>query len=138
MLADIWLASQLYNLYKKKLCFYLKYCLFIFFRKAQKIRENRAGITIQRYVRGWMCRRRFLKLRYSITGIQIYARGLLARRCFKNILNNFKITIVQRMCRGYLARQAFNKKLKMIVKCQATVRGFLARRLYKRMKVSYF
>lgn len=81
-----------------------------------------------------MCRTRYLKLRYSICGIQQYARGMLARLRFRIAMDNYKATQVQRYIRGYLVRREYRKKIAHIIKCQAVVRGFLARRLYKRMK----
>lgn len=114
--------------------YYYNDFLFLFFRKAENLRQNRAAITIQRYVRGWLCYSKFIKLRRSILGIQTYGRGMLARKSYKIVLDTYKITEIQRFCRGYLARQAFKKKLRLIIKCQATLRGYLARRLYRKMK----
>lgn len=59
---------------------------------------------------------------------------MLARRKYKQVLDNYKATQIQRICRGYLARQRTRQRLANIVKCQATIRRFLARRMYKRLK----
>ena len=60
----------------------------VFFRAGQvavleKLRAERlhaAGVIIQSWVRGWLGRRRFLRLRWATLTLQRYARGGLARR----------------------------------------------------------
>lgn len=60
----------------------------VFFRAGQvavleKLRAERlhaAGVIIQSWVRGWLGRRRFLRLRWATHTLQRYARGGLARR----------------------------------------------------------
>lgn len=103
-------------------------------KKAEAIRQNRASKIIQSYVRRWLCRQRYQRIYRSITAIQTHGRGIIARQKFTTLLNNFKATEIQRYSRGYLSRKAFQEKRQHIVKCQAAVRRFLARRLYKKMK----
>lgn len=98
------------------------------------MRKNRAAITIQRYLRGWICRHRYIRLKKSIQAIQRYGRGYMARNRFKIAMENYKATEIQRFCRGYLARKAYQRKLRNIIIVQSCVRKFLARRLFKKMK----
>lgn len=85
-------------------------------------------------MRGWLCRKRYIKIKNTVCGLQRYSRAFIARQRYKIMLDNYKATQIQRFCRGYLARMAYKKKLRDIIKCQALIRSFLARRLYKRMK----
>lgn len=71
-------------------------CLFYFMflylcRRANNIRRNRAAITIQRFVRGWIKKIQYDRVRYSIKGIQRYARGYLARLHYMQLLYNAKV-----------------------------------------------
>ncbi|XP_075037418.1 unconventional myosin-XV [Mixophyes fleayi] len=45
---------------------------------------NKAAVTLQRYSRGFLTRKRFKTLRYRIIQLQALARGYLARQRFKN------------------------------------------------------
>lgn len=60
----------------------------IFFRAGQvayleKLRSDKlkaCGIMIQKHVKGWLARRRYQRITKSVTLLQKYGRGLLARR----------------------------------------------------------
>ena len=60
----------------------------IFFRAGQvayleRLRSNRlhsSGVLIQKHIRGWMQRKKFVSLRQATIRVQAHARGLLARR----------------------------------------------------------
>lgn len=105
------------------------------FSKAEKIRQNLAAITIQRYARGWIRRVKYQSIRRTILRIQTYGRGYLSRKSFADALNHYKAIQIQRFCRGYLARKASKQKLRKIIVCQSAIRRFLARRLFKKLKV---
>lgn len=60
----------------------------IFFRAGQvayleRLRSNRlhsSGVLIQKHIRGWLQRKKFVSLRQATIHVQAHARGLLARR----------------------------------------------------------
>lgn len=60
----------------------------IFFRAGQvayleRLRSNRlhsSGVLIQKHIRGWLQRKKFVSLRQATIRVQAHARGLLARR----------------------------------------------------------
>ena len=64
----------------------------IFFQAGQvayleKLRSEKlksAGIMIQKHVRGWLARRKYLKVRKSLALLQRYGKGVLARRLLKH------------------------------------------------------
>lgn len=103
-------------------------------RRVEDLRRNRAAIQIQRYMRGWYYRTKFVTAKRSILAIQRYGRGHIARQKFATALTNHKATEVQRYCRGYLARTRYNKKIRSIVIVQSLVRRFLAKRSFKKLK----
>lgn len=104
-------------------------------RRANDLRQNRAAGTIQRYMKGWFQRTKFIRARRSVMAIQRFGRGLMARRNFSEKMDNHKAIVIQRFCRGYLARKRFNEKIKKIVIVQSCVRKFLAKRKFKKRKV---
>lgn len=108
---------------------------FPFNRKANDIRQNRAAVKIQRYMKGWYYRTRYVKAKKSILAIQRYGRGFLARKKFAETMATHKATEIQRYARGYLARKHYNAKVKKIVIVQSCVRRFLAKRKLKKLKV---
>ena len=103
-------------------------------RKAKILRENRAAIQIQRYMKGWLYRTQYVKARRSVLALQRYGRGFLARQKFTEAMHHHKATEIQRYCRGYLARKQYNKKIRNIVIVQSCVRRFLAKRQFKKLK----
>ncbi|KAJ8966303.1 hypothetical protein NQ314_003568 [Rhamnusium bicolor] len=72
---------------------------------ANDLRRERAAKTIQRYVRGWVKRVQYERLRQCVTDIQRYSRGYLARLRFLNLKDNAKATAVRR----FLARRQYKK-----------------------------
>lgn len=98
------------------------------------MRQNAAATTIQRYVRGWLHRRRFLEAKRSALALQRYGRGFITRRKYQEVLKNHKATVIQRYCRGYLARKRYNEKIKKIVMVQCCIRRFLAKKKFRALK----
>uniref|UniRef100_A0A6Q2ZAG2 Myosin VAb n=1 Tax=Esox lucius TaxID=8010 RepID=A0A6Q2ZAG2_ESOLU len=137
----------------------------IFFRAGQvayleKLRSDRlrkACVRIQKTIRCWLARKRFLRMRRAAVTIQKHARGYLARcrvaflrrtRAAVVIQKNQRMlaarrryqdlrcaaVIMQRLLRAYQARQTYCKLLyehKVLI-VQRWVRGWLARRRYQR------
>lgn len=103
-------------------------------RRVRELRQNRAATTIQRYMKGWQKRRRFVSARRSVMAIQRYSRGFLARQKFADTLKHHKATEIQRYCRGFLARRRYKKKIQSIVIVQSLVRRFLAKRRFRKLK----
>ncbi|XP_018424807.1 PREDICTED: unconventional myosin-XV [Nanorana parkeri] len=66
---------------------------------------NKAAVTLQRYSRGYLTRKRYTTLRYRIINLQALARGFLARRKFQNYRKSLqKFRAVVRM---YVNRRRF-------------------------------
>ncbi|KAL7048410.1 hypothetical protein ACKWTF_003346 [Chironomus riparius] len=103
-------------------------------RKANNLRQNRAAIQLQRYMKGWYQRTKYVNARRSILAIQRYGRGYMARQRFSTTMDNHKATEIQRFCRGYLARKEFNEKIRKIVLVQSCIRRHLAKKQFKKLK----
>ncbi|XP_053550900.1 LOW QUALITY PROTEIN: unconventional myosin-XV [Bombina bombina] len=70
---------------------------------------NKAAVTLQRYTRGYLTRKRYYTLRHRIIQLQALARG-------------------------YMARQRFHNWRKSMLKFRALIRMYINRKRYLRMK----
>ncbi|CAB1348885.1 unnamed protein product [Coregonus sp. 'balchen'] len=112
-------------------------------------------ILIQKVVRGFKDRSKFLKIRKSAMMIQKTWRGYHCRKNYGAMRAGFarlqalyrsrrlyvtyhvarqRVTGLQARCRGCLVRRAFRHRLWAVITIQAYTRGMIARRLYKRLK----
>uniref|UniRef100_A0A669PBB6 Myosin VC n=1 Tax=Phasianus colchicus TaxID=9054 RepID=A0A669PBB6_PHACC len=106
----------------------------IFFRAGQvayleKLRSDKlrhACIVIQKGVRGWRQRRRFLRVKQAAVTIQQYFRGQRAvRYSWLTLKQTWAAIIIQKYCRGYLVRKLCQLIQVAAVTIQAYTRGFL-------------
>ncbi|XP_027019679.2 unconventional myosin-Vc [Tachysurus fulvidraco] len=116
----------------------------IFFRAGQvayleKLRLDylrAACVTIQKHVRGWAQRRRYLRMRQAAIIIQQYIHG---KRQIRHMVTaaalkqGWAAVVIQRHCRGYLVRRLYQLLLVAAVTIQAYTRGWIARKRYKKM-----
>ncbi|XP_028930002.1 unconventional myosin-VIIb [Ornithorhynchus anatinus] len=119
-----------------------------------KIIESKA-ILIQKVLRGYKCRKEFLRQKQAAVTLQTAWRGYACRRNFKQILLGFErlqalihsrqlaqrykttranIIRFQALCRGYLTRQKIARERKAACVLQAHTRGMYARRNFQRKK----
>uniref|UniRef100_A0A4W6D4G4 Myosin VC n=1 Tax=Lates calcarifer TaxID=8187 RepID=A0A4W6D4G4_LATCA len=114
----------------------------IFFRAGQvayleKLRLDRlrgACIIIQKHVRGWSQRRKYLRMREAAIILQQYIRGKRTVRleAFFNI-QAWAAVVIQRHFRGYRMRQIYQVVRLASITIQAFTRGWIARKRYKKM-----
>ncbi|KAK1883766.1 Unconventional myosin-Vb, partial [Dissostichus eleginoides] len=111
----------------------------IFFRAGQvayleKLRADRfrsACIRIQKTVRGWLQRVRFLKIRKTAVTLQRYGRGFMARRHADFLRQTRAALICQKQLRMVRDRRAFLRVRRAAVTIQAFTRGMFTRRIFK-------
>uniref|UniRef100_A0A8C3KM22 Myosin VC n=1 Tax=Calidris pygmaea TaxID=425635 RepID=A0A8C3KM22_9CHAR len=112
----------------------------IFFRAGQvayleKLRSDKlrhACIMIQKSVRGWLQRKKFLRIKQAAILIQQYFRGQQAITA-RNLKETWAAITIQKYCRGYLVRRLCQLIHVAAVTIQAYTRGFLARKKYRKM-----
>ncbi|CAH0726126.1 unnamed protein product, partial [Brenthis ino] len=116
---------------------------------------TRKILILQRSIRGWVYRRRFLKMRAAAIMIQRQWRGKLQRIRYNKmkvgyarlqalirarvLAHRFRhlrghIVSLQAAARGYLVRRSYGHKMWAIVKIQSHVRRLIAMRRYRRLK----
>ncbi|XP_078283533.1 unconventional myosin-Va [Rhinoraja longicauda] len=111
----------------------------IFFRAGQvayleKVRSDKlrvACIRIQKTIRSWLQRKKYLRMRSAAITIQRYVRGYQAR-CYAQFLRRTRAAVlIQKFQRMYAARQKFLRFRAATIVIQSFVRGFHGRRQYK-------
>ncbi|XP_069363940.1 unconventional myosin-Va isoform X1 [Maniola hyperantus] len=115
----------------------------IFFRAGQvayleKVRADLQRlycVRVQSCVRGFLARRRYMRLTRAIRGIQAHAKGFLVRRKCQEIRRNRAAIKLQKTVRGWLARLKYQRIRKLAIGIQARARGYMARKLYKNKKI---
>nr|CAB3264162.1 unconventional myosin-VIIa-like [Phallusia mammillata] len=117
---------------------------------------HRAVITIQRAVRGWFWRWRFLQAKRSAILIQTTWRSYIAQKKYKIMHHGYlrlqalwkarrlafqyefarsRIIRFQVQCRGFIARRNIRHRLWAIIKIQSFVRGYVARKEFRRLRI---
>uniref|UniRef100_A0A8C7MIJ8 Myosin VC n=1 Tax=Oncorhynchus kisutch TaxID=8019 RepID=A0A8C7MIJ8_ONCKI len=113
----------------------------IFFRAGQvayleKLRLDRlrkACLTIQKHVRGWSHRRKFLRMREAAIVLQQYVRGQRKTVTAAVLKQGWASVVIQRYWRSYLTRQIYRMVHSSSIIIQAFTRGWIARKRYKKM-----
>ncbi|KAM7342647.1 dilute class unconventional myosin isoform 2-T2 [Cochliomyia hominivorax] len=111
----------------------------IFFRAGQvayleQIRANlrKKYITIiQSVIRRFICRKRYLRLKYTALGIQRFARGYLARQKAQLIREQRAAIVISKYARGWLCRRRYVRLRRSICGIQQYARGMLARKRFQ-------
>ncbi|KAM8972266.1 unconventional myosin-Vc [Pelodytes ibericus] len=117
----------------------------IFFRAGQvayleKLRSDKlrnACVMIQKNVRGWVQRKKFLRARQAAITIQQYVRGQRAVRqaiTATSLKHAWAAIIIQKYSRGFLVRRIYQLIQVATVTIQAFTRGYLARKRYQKMR----
>lgn len=102
--------------------------------RLDKLRQD--CIMIQKHVRGWLQRRKFLRERQAALTIQRYFRGQQTVRkaiTATALKEAWAAIILQKYCRGYLVRNLYQLIRVATITIQAHTRGFLARRRYRKL-----
>ncbi|KAM3925899.1 unconventional myosin-Va isoform 11-T11 [Leptodactylus fuscus] len=113
----------------------------IFFRAGQvayleKIRADKlrmACIRIQKTIRGWLLRKKYLRMKKAAICIQRYVRGHQAR-CYAQFLRRTRAAIIiQKFQRMYVVRQKYRRIQAITLSLQTILRGYAARKRYQQM-----
>ncbi|KAL2093411.1 hypothetical protein ACEWY4_010723 [Coilia grayii] len=112
----------------------------IFFRAGQvayleKLRSDRlraACVRIQKTIRCWLARRKYIALRKAAITIQRHTRGLLARRLVLSLHRSRAALVIQKYQRMWAARRMYQRQREGALLLQRLYRAYAARQEYQR------
>uniref|UniRef100_A0A8C2ICC0 Myosin VAb n=1 Tax=Cyprinus carpio TaxID=7962 RepID=A0A8C2ICC0_CYPCA len=115
----------------------------IFFRAGQvayleKLRADKlhtACIDIQKTIRCWLARKKYLRIRQAAITLQRYTRGHQARCLYKTLRRTRAAVIFQKCTRMWAARRQFLRQKAAAVLIQRLLRGYTARLEHKRVSL---
>jgi myosin V len=94
--------------------------------KSNKLHQS--VVTIQKNVRCFLGRKRWLEARQSIIAVQSYAKGALVRAIIAD--EKEKVICIQALFRGFIARERFISILNATIAIQSMMRGYQSRLKY--------
>ncbi|MED6293128.1 Unconventional myosin-Va [Characodon lateralis] len=111
----------------------------IFFRAGQvayleKLRADKlraACIRIQKTIRCWLARKKYLRQRSAAITIQRFTRGYQARCLAKFMRRTQAATIIQKYQRMYVERERYRQKQAAALAMQTILRAYMARQKYQ-------
>ncbi|XP_075907269.1 unconventional myosin-Va isoform X3 [Nelusetta ayraudi] len=111
----------------------------IFFRAGQvayleKLRADKlraACIRIQKTIRCWLARKKYLRQRNAAITIQRFTRGHQARCLAKFMRRTQAATIIQKYRRMYVEKKRYRQKQAAALGMQTILRGYMARQKYQ-------
>ncbi|XP_049330371.1 unconventional myosin-Va isoform X2 [Astyanax mexicanus] len=114
----------------------------IFFRAGQvayleKLRADKlraACVQIQKTIRCYVARKKYLRLRWSTITIQRYVRGQQARALCKSLRRTKAAVVIQKYQRMCAARRLYQRKQLAAALLQRLLRGYAARLQYKQLR----
>ncbi|XP_010350690.1 unconventional myosin-Vc isoform X4 [Saimiri boliviensis] len=126
--------SNQYQFGKTKIFFRAGQVAYLEKLRLDKLRQS--CVMIQKHIRGWLQRKKFLRERQAALIIQQYFRGQQTVRkaiTAMALKEAWAAIIIQKHCRGYLVRSLYQLIRMATITIQAYTRGFLARRRYRKM-----
>ncbi|KAM8907216.1 unconventional myosin-Vc [Lycaon pictus] len=126
--------SNQYQFGKTKIFFRAGQVAYLEKLRLDKLRQS--CVVIQKHIRGWLQRKKFLRERQAALTIQQYFRGQQTVRkavTATALKEAWAAIIIQKYCRGYLVRNLYQLIRVATITIQAYTRGLLARRRYRKM-----
>ncbi|KAI7880816.1 P-loop containing nucleoside triphosphate hydrolase protein [Mucor mucedo] len=117
----------------------------IFFRAGQlaymeKLRSDRlshCAVLIQKNVRRFLARLRYLRIQKMATLLQAIARQRVAKREMDLLRKERAAVVIQKNWRRYIARKKYLKTRAFIIQTQAVLRGAIARKRHAELKKTH-
>ncbi|KAK4018475.1 hypothetical protein OUZ56_000526 [Daphnia magna] len=128
---DLFLEQERDRVLTKKLII-IQRCIRGWIHRRRYVRLRCAAIVIQRQWRRHAQRKRYLEMRSGFLRLQALIRSRILSHRFQHLRGH--IVGLQARCRGYLIRSQFRMKTQAVVVIQKHVRRMIAQRRYKKMK----
>jgi len=104
-------------------------------RKIERMREDRAAVTLQKYLRRYSQRKRFLEQKVFVVMLQTVIRARFARTNFEFLRKTAAALKIQKLFRGWSVRSEYNRNIRRVVLIQSCVRRRRARKELKQLKL---
>ncbi|XP_045467550.1 unconventional myosin-Va isoform X2 [Harmonia axyridis] len=124
--------SDMYQFGKTKIFFRASQVAYLETLRSEKLK--RCCIIMQKTVRAFIAKKKFLRIKKSVMLLQRYGRGYLARRLATSIRRERAAIMMQKHIRGWLRRVHYNRLRKSVIGIQTYSRGYLARLRYLKLK----
>uniref|UniRef100_A0A0P6FXT3 Unconventional myosin-X n=1 Tax=Daphnia magna TaxID=35525 RepID=A0A0P6FXT3_9CRUS len=128
---DLFLEQERDRVLTKKLII-IQRCIRGWIHRRRYVRLRCAAIVIQRQWRRHAQRKRYLEMRSGFLRLQALIRSRILSHRFQHLRGH--IVGLQARCRGYLIRSQFRMKTQAVVVIQKHVRRMIAQERYKKMK----
>ncbi|XP_018795223.1 PREDICTED: myosin-VIIa [Bactrocera latifrons] len=99
------------------------------------LRMREAVITVQRFWKGYAQRQRYRQMRVGYMRLQALIRSRVLSHRFRHLRGH--IVGLQAHARGYLVRREYGHKMWAIIKIQSHVRRMIAMRKYQKLREEY-
>ncbi|XP_018563166.1 unconventional myosin-Va isoform X1 [Anoplophora glabripennis] len=123
---------EVYQFGKTKIFFRAGQVAYLEKLRAEKLK--RCCIMMQKTVRSFIWRKKYLRIKKSTLLIQRYSRGFLARRLASNLRRERAAKTIQRYVRGWAKRVQYQRLRQCITGIQRYARGYLARLRFLNLK----
>lgn len=107
-----------YQFGKNKLFFRAGQVAYMEKLRMEKLRD--CGIMIQKHVKGWLYRKKYLKVQKASLTLQRWVRGYLARRKLFHLRRTKAAITMQRYIRGWVKRTQYCRQKDRVVRLQVT------------------
>ena len=128
---DLFLEQERDRVLTKKLII-IQRCIRGWIHRRRFLRMKAAAVVIQRQWRRHAQRKRYLEMRTGFLRLQALIRSRILTHRFKHLRGH--IVGLQGRCRGYLVRRQYRAKWRAAVIIQSHVRRMIAQRKYKKIK----
>lgn len=130
---DLYLEQERDRVLTRKILV-LQRCIRGWYHRRRFLKMKAAAILIQKTFRAHNGRRKYLLMRTGYMRMQALIRSRILSHKFRHLRGH--IVRLQARCRGALIRRSYEKKLWAVIKIQSHVRTMIAMRQYRKLKVS--
>ena len=111
--------QQKYQFGKTKIFFQAGQVAYLEKLRSEKLKA--CGIMIQKHIRGWLARAKYIKIKKSVVLIQCRARALMARRLARRMRENRAAVVLQANWKAYITRRHYLKTKQTFIKFQVNI-----------------
>ena len=129
---DLYLEQERDRVLTRKILV-LQRCIRGWYHRRRFLKMKAAAILIQKTFRAHNGRRKYLLMRTGYMRMQALIRSRILSHKFRHLRGH--IVRLQARCRGALVRRSYEKKLWAVIKIQSHVRTMIAMRQYRKLKV---